>query len=128
VEDNDIHSNKICEFINKLNKPKIKISLIKDGNSAFEFIETNFNINLFILDIRLPGLSGDVILRFIRMKKQYLQTPVIILTTSHQLVDQRRCEDFDISLYLIKTPDLSEASLTPLKNEIRKTYDVWLKH
>lgn len=127
VEDNDEHSTKICELINKLKKSKINITLLKDGNSAFEFIKTHFFINLFILDIRLPDLSGDTLLRYIRMNKKYLDTPVIILTTSHHLTDQKRCEDYDVLLYLIKTPDLSEDSLTPINNQIIKLYKKWLK-
>lgn len=58
-----------------------------DGNDALQFIEMNYQaLDLIILDIALPGLSGDVICKKIR--KEHITTPIIILTARDAVTDK----------------------------------------
>lgn len=51
-----------------------------DGIKAGEIIQSNFDVDLFILDIMLPGRSGLELLKFIRSLKEQKEKPVMMLT------------------------------------------------
>ena len=51
-----------------------------DGSGALDIIRRNHGIDLFILDIMLPGVSGLELLAAIRESERYRETPVIMLT------------------------------------------------
>lgn len=51
-----------------------------DGNAALDILEQNQGINLFILDIMLPGVSGLELLGAIRGSEHHREKPVVMLT------------------------------------------------
>lgn len=51
-----------------------------DGRKAEEIIQSNFDVDLFILDIMLPGRSGLELLKFIRNMDEQKEKPVMMLT------------------------------------------------
>ncbi len=51
-----------------------------DGTKAEEIIQSNFDVDLFILDIMLPGRSGLELLKFIRNMDEQKEKPVMMLT------------------------------------------------
>lgn len=60
-----------------LEKSNIYTQICKNGEHALNFIKNNF-VNLILLDIRLPDISGFELLKKIRENK--IKTPVIFLT------------------------------------------------
>ncbi|MBE6905884.1 MAG: response regulator transcription factor [Ruminococcaceae bacterium] len=52
----------------------------EDGETAQKAIQANPNIDLFVLDIMLPGISGLELLHCIRETEEHRNKPVIILT------------------------------------------------
>jgi DNA-binding response OmpR family regulator len=51
-----------------------------DGRAAHDIITGENNIDVFILDIMLPHANGLELLKTIRAKEKYKETPVIMLT------------------------------------------------
>ncbi|MEL7657093.1 MAG: response regulator, partial [Bacillota bacterium] len=51
-----------------------------DGIKAENIIQSNFDVDLFILDIMLPGRSGLELLKIIRSMDEQKEKPVLMLT------------------------------------------------
>jgi len=128
VEDLIEHQNILQSVIKAMKKPKINPILKSDGLSAHSYIQSAYDIHLFIIDIKLPGLSGDELLRDIRTTERYMDTPIIILTSSSSAADKKRCEDFNVNNYIVKPINLNVDTLKPLQECILKYYNVWYKY
>lgn len=57
-----------------------EVIAIGNGAEALKFLEQNGCVNLMLLDLNMPGMKGDEVLRFVRSKREYDQMPVIIIT------------------------------------------------
>jgi len=53
---------------------------VNDGNDALRLISKNHSIDLFVLDIMLPGTDGLKLLEAVRKSEHHKDTPVIMLT------------------------------------------------
>ena len=51
-----------------------------DGDHALDIVSKGSSIDLFVLDIMLPGVSGLKLLEIVRQSDQHKDTPVIMLT------------------------------------------------
>jgi len=56
------------------------VASVADGQDALNIMAKNSSIDLFVLDIMLPNVSGIDLLRAARQSDQYKETPVIMLT------------------------------------------------
>jgi DNA-binding response OmpR family regulator len=62
-------------------KEQFSISVCKDGHQALAFIESNSrNIDLILLDIVMPGLSGYIVCHTLKQKTETKNIPVIFIT------------------------------------------------
>ena len=77
VEDDPNINEVITEYMKEAGY--IVISAV-DGKLAETIINTRANIDLFILDIMLPGVSGLELLRIIRKSSIHNLKPVVVLT------------------------------------------------
>jgi DNA-binding response OmpR family regulator len=84
VEDDTNINEVVCEYLREAGFESIPFL---NGSMAKEFIQkteariqNEGKIDLFILDIMLPGLSGLTLLKFIRDNEAYCHTPVVMLT------------------------------------------------
>jgi CheY-like chemotaxis protein len=90
-----------------------KIFHVKDGAEALEFINCTGafaarNINehpkLILLDLKMPKVSGLEVLE--QLKKSHLKTtPVVILTSSKEDPDIKRCYELGANSYIVKPVD-----------------------
>ncbi len=58
--------------------------------------------SLILLDLKMPGLSGHEVLKWIRTRPETCTIPVIVLTSSHQDSDIRRAYILGANGYLVK--------------------------
>jgi len=72
-----------------------------DGESALALLDTE-DIDLALLDVTLPGMSGYDVCRIIRQQPSTQDLPVIFLTAKGLLMDMAEGEDAGSDLYLIK--------------------------
>lgn len=101
----------------------ISADIASDGKSGLEkFVSHNYD--LILLDLKMPGLSGDEVLSEIRKRDPFID--VIIYTNYMDFEDIKKLTNIGIEGYINKGPkaDLSElisvikAKLAPLDDEI----------
>ncbi len=63
--------------------------------------------NLVFLDIKMPGMDGHHVLEWIRTQPQFANLPVIMLTTSHAVNDERRAYTLGVTSFLRKWDDVN---------------------
>jgi two-component system OmpR family response regulator len=94
-----------------------RVTTVKDGPSALAMLETNAkNIDLVILDLMLPGMSGYAVCEALRAKDKNL--PVLILSARTLAEDRARGFEVGANQYLTKPFDLDEF-LSRVKNLLR---------
>ena len=81
------------------------VDVIYHGVEADQFLSQD-SVDLVILDINLPGLSGLQVLRNLRQRN--MQTPVLLLTARATLTDKVDGLDLGADDYLEKPFDLAE--------------------
>ncbi len=91
-----------------------RVTAVGDGPSALKFLEENpGSVDLVILDLMLPGMSGYAVCEALRAFD--MDTPVLILTARTLTEDRTRGFDVGANQYLTKPFDLDEF-LSRVKN------------
>jgi two-component system OmpR family response regulator len=91
-----------------------RVSTVGDGPSALKIMEANpGGVDLVILDLMLPGMSGYAVCQALRMFD--MDTPVLMLTARTLTEDRTRGFDVGANQYLTKPFDLDEF-LSRVKN------------
>jgi len=105
--------------------PSVTDFLREEGFDVFlllnvtEFLPIRFqNFDLLLLDLILPGLSGEEILR--RVKETVPNFPVLILTAKSCLESKKKCFELGADDYLVKPFEVLELSLR-IKALLRRT-------
>ena len=62
--------------------------------------------HLIVLDVNLPKLNGDEVLRHIRLEPALAGIPAVVLTSSSSPLDRATADGLGASLYLQKPSDL----------------------
>jgi DNA-binding response OmpR family regulator len=57
---------------------------------------------LVLLDLNLPDMTGIEILRQVKESKYLKSTPVVVLTTTDDSVEIKRCYEFGCNVYITK--------------------------
>ncbi|TDO98832.1 response regulator transcription factor [Marinomonas balearica] len=102
VEDTRVLGQAICERLSSLGHG---VDLLEDGRQADNFLSYQ-SVDLILLDLNLPGLSGLQILQRLRMRDD--ATPVLVLTARDQVEDRIRLLDGGADDYLTKPFDFGE--------------------
>lgn len=76
AEDNPVIAN---AYRFKLQAEGFTAEIAPEGHAALRLAET-FKPDLVLLDLQLPGLSGEEVLKKLRSQPQYSAVPVIVFT------------------------------------------------
>jgi CheY-like chemotaxis protein len=88
-----------------------RFETVSNGNQAIDYLSGNGAYSdrikwplpiLVLLDLKMPGLSGHEVLKWIRTRPETCTIPVIVLTSSHQDSDIRRAYILGANGYLVK--------------------------
>jgi two-component system OmpR family response regulator len=91
-----------------------RVTTVEDGPSALRFIDENRrDVNLVVLDLMLPGMSGYAVCEAIREADEIM--PILILSARTLAEDRTRGFDVGADQYLMKPFDLDEF-LSRVKN------------
>ncbi len=101
ADDSDIQRKILTRILEEIGCAYV---IAKDGAKALELIESN-KIDLAILDIRMPGVSGEEILRSIRLDPGQSEMSVIILTGDDSVDLGIKCIGLGADDYLLKPID-----------------------
>jgi DNA-binding response OmpR family regulator len=87
VADDEPHIGRIIKM--KLEQGPFKVSLAYDGEEALAFINSDDQVDLALLDLMMPKLSGLDVLRKVREQERFKSLPCIILTAGGDAKHER---------------------------------------
>lgn len=88
------------------------IEEISSGTRAEERLRHEQPPALILLDLKMPGIDGTEVLRFIRTREQIRYIPVVMLSSSNLVEDLKAAYDAGANGFLYKSPDLFEFTKT----------------
>lgn len=100
VADDEPHIGRIIQL--KLESGPYQVSLVSDGRAALERIRGDEPIDVILLDIMMPYVSGLDVLAEIRSLPHRRDTPVIILTAKGQDADRTRAIEVGATEFFTK--------------------------
>jgi two-component system, OmpR family, alkaline phosphatase synthesis response regulator PhoP len=100
VADDEPHIGRIIQL--KLERAPYDVSLVSDGRAAMERLAGDERIDLVLLDIMMPYLSGLDVLEQMRRLPHRSSTPVIVLTAKGQDADRERALELGAVAFLTK--------------------------
>jgi CheY-like chemotaxis protein len=86
------------------------IVVVKDGVEAMEYLryEGNYkqrkheNPAVLLLDIKMPRMDGIEVLKAVRSDDKLKTIPVVILTSSREEPDLKKCYELGVNAYVVK--------------------------
>jgi DNA-binding response OmpR family regulator len=100
VADDEPHIGRIIQL--KLELAPYDVSLVEDGQAALTRLESDEPIDLVLLDIMMPLLSGLDVLAEAKRLPHRKDTPVIILTAKGQDADREQALELGAIDFLTK--------------------------
>lgn len=100
--------------IRELRKHKMANNLVhlKNGKEALDFIfakgkfegirDASFPPKLILLDIQMPKVNGIEVLQKIKENERTRSTPVVMLTSSKESPDIKKCYELGANSYIVK--------------------------
>jgi two-component system OmpR family response regulator len=93
-----------------------RVTTVGDGPTALRFVEKHPEVNLIILDLMLPGMSGYDVCESLRSAGRHM--PILILSARTLAEDRARGFNVGANQYMMKPFDLDEF-LSRVKNLLR---------
>ena len=100
VADDEPHIGRIIQL--KLERGPYRVSLVPDGRAALERLQSDEPIDLVLLDIMMPFVSGLDVLAQARRIAGRESTPVIMLTAKGHDADRTRALELGATDFLTK--------------------------
>ena len=109
IEDDDGHARLIERNIRRSGVNN-EIKPFTDGTSAVKYlfgkdgsgIEHKGQALLILLDLNLPDMTGIEILRQVKENRYLKSTPVVVLTTTDDSQEIKRCYELGCNVYITK--------------------------
>jgi two-component system, OmpR family, alkaline phosphatase synthesis response regulator PhoP len=87
VADDEPHIGRIIKM--KLDQGPFRVTLAQDGQEALDIINGEDHVDLALLDLMMPKLSGLDVLKQIREQERFKELPCIILTAGGDAKHER---------------------------------------
>ncbi len=115
VEDNPMDAELIMEALSDQNLSD-RVVIAKDGVEALEYLQYSGKYKsrrrehpaVVLLDIKMPRLDGTEVLQVIRNDDMLKHLPVVMLTSSREQADLKRCYKLGANAYIVKPVDFEE--------------------
>jgi CheY-like chemotaxis protein len=113
VEDNAADANLVEEVIAEEQLP-CALEVLRDGAKAMDFLErvdrdeTQPRPDLVLLDLNLPLVSGEQVLKRIRLSPRCEDTKILIVSSSNTLSDRERAMALGATGYFRKPSSLDQ--------------------
>ncbi|MBH8565709.1 response regulator [Nostoc sp. CENA67] len=108
IEDNDINRMLLSDYLSYCG---YDVQSLSDGSALFATIET-FQPELVLLDLKLPGIDGYLLIEQIQQKPNCSKIPIIVVSAFAFKADKERAINLGAKRYLIKPINLTELLLT----------------
>ena len=100
VADDEPHIGRIIKM--KLEQGPFRVSIVYDGEEALAFINDGDPVDLVLLDLMMPKLSGLDVLRQVREQEKFKNLPCIILTAGGDAKHERDALALGATQFLTK--------------------------
>jgi DNA-binding response OmpR family regulator len=100
VADDEPHIGRIIKM--KLEQGPFRVILAYDGQEALDFINSDEHLDLVLLDLMMPKLSGLDVLGQIRQQERFKTLPCIILTAGGDAKHERDALAFGATQFITK--------------------------
>ena len=100
VADDEPHIGRIIKM--KLEQGPFRVTLAYDGQEALDFVNEGEQLDLVLLDLMMPKLSGLDVLRRIREQERFKALPCIILTAGGEAKHERDALELGATQFLTK--------------------------
>lgn len=100
VVDDEPHIGRIIQF--KLEQGPYDVEMCHDGSAAIALLRKSDPLDLVLLDIMLPQLSGLEVLAQLRRLPHRRDIPVIMLTAKGNDTDRERAAELGVADFVIK--------------------------
>jgi two-component system alkaline phosphatase synthesis response regulator PhoP len=100
VADDEPHIGRIIKM--KLEQGPFRVSLAYDGQEALDFVNGDEKVDLVLLDLMMPKLSGLDVLKRIREQERFKSLPCIILTAGGDAKHERDALALGATQFLTK--------------------------
>ncbi len=113
VEDNVLDADLIKRALQKV-EASINLEIASDGEEAIEYLDrwekgTPTPI-VILLDLKLPKISGLDVLKQLKSHPKYKLLPVVVLTSSNEMLDIQQAYDLGANSYILKAIDYDQFS------------------
>ncbi|MCF8404812.1 MAG: response regulator [Bacteroidales bacterium] len=115
VEDDDMSIIYLKEVLRATNA---SILLAKDGKNAIDLAKKHPEINLILMDIKLPGINGYEVTSII---KEFLNVPIIAQTAYAMADDYKKSQEVGCDEYISKP--INRRKLLKLMNNLFAKYE-----
>lgn len=131
VEDNDAHAELVMRNLEHHRVANV-VHHVTDGEAALDYLfgrgayidqQSHQQVNLVLLDLRLPKFDGLEVLRQIKQSDELKRIPVVILTTSHAERDVANAYEHNANSYVTKPLDYEK--FAELMDEIGYYWLAW---
>jgi len=93
-----------------------RVTVVEDGVEAMEYLRYEGKYNLreegdpavILLDIKMPRMDGIEVLQAIKGDVRLKMIPIVMLTSSREEPDLKRCYDLGANAYVVKPVDFRE--------------------
>ncbi len=100
VADDEPHIGRIIQL--KLEQGPYQVTLVADGREALDVLHSDEPIDVVLLDIMMPYVSGLEVLAEARAMEHRRDTPVIILTAKGQDADRHQALELGATDFFTK--------------------------
>lgn len=109
VEDNPNDIELTLEALDEQNLAN-RVIVVNDGVEAMEYLQykgkykdrEKENPAVILLDIKMPRMDGIEVLEAIKSSTELKMVPVVILTSSREEPDLKKCYDLGVNAYVVK--------------------------
>lgn len=115
VDDNKMLSSSIKKYFNGSNEIEV-VSCIYDGGKAIEYIESNNDYDIILLDLVMPIHDGIYVLDY--LKDNNISKSVIVMTSLSDEDTIRTISEYGVKYYALKP-----FSIEDLESKIKKVYN-----
>jgi CheY-like chemotaxis protein len=113
VEDNNADARLTGEIL-KDTGLEHELVWFSEGKKALDYISSDGDFDLFILDLNLPRTSGLEVVEVLRKMERFRKTPVIVMTGSINPGDKLRTQGDELLHYMVKPMTMEEIENTVL--------------
>jgi DNA-binding response OmpR family regulator len=100
VADDEPHIGRIIKM--KLEQGPFQVTLAFDGKEALEILQRDEPIDLVLLDLMMPYMSGLDVLAWIRASQRWRDVPCLVLTAAGQETQFQRAMELGATDFLTK--------------------------